>query len=216
MKWGWVAAPAGVPRKHALGRPWVAVRPHYGGLPERAGRGTDEGGRKPAGSGRAKSRPGPRPEATAPGTEIAAISPDCASSVRVERREAPAFSKESAAQKDNGCAARRSIPLAFEGGRERRLPPGGAGTTAYPGPLKNTGGEAWPLCKHPPNNDNARRQRQGTSCPTSSAPPAACNMPRATRSELPPAQCSSARRSGNTCRRAGRAGPRSRRWRRAT
>jgi len=34
-----------------------------------AGRGADEGGRKPAGSGWAKSRPGPRPEVTAPGTE---------------------------------------------------------------------------------------------------------------------------------------------------
>ena len=46
-----------------------------------AARGADEGGRKPAGSGRAKSRPGPRPEVTAPGTEIAAV----------ERREAPAL-----------------------------------------------------------------------------------------------------------------------------
>jgi len=34
-----------------------------------AERGADEGGRKPAGSGWAKSRPGPRPEVTAPGTE---------------------------------------------------------------------------------------------------------------------------------------------------
>ena len=54
------------------GGPWVAVRPHYGGLPLMAGRGTDEGRRKLPGSGRAQpSRP--RPEVTAPGTEIAAM-----------------------------------------------------------------------------------------------------------------------------------------------
>ena len=44
-------APAGGARNPALGRPRVAVRPHYGGLPSMAGRGADEGGRKPAGSG---------------------------------------------------------------------------------------------------------------------------------------------------------------------
>src|ERR1043166_3496055 len=27
------AAPADVPRKHGLGRPWVSVRAHYGALP---------------------------------------------------------------------------------------------------------------------------------------------------------------------------------------
>ena len=35
----------------ALGRPWPAVRPHYGGLPSMAGRGGDEGRRKLPGSG---------------------------------------------------------------------------------------------------------------------------------------------------------------------
>ena len=45
------AAPAGGARNPAPGRPRVAVRPHYGGLPSMAGRGADEGGRKPAGSG---------------------------------------------------------------------------------------------------------------------------------------------------------------------
>jgi hypothetical protein len=48
---GWIAAPAGRVRNPALGRPWVAVRAHYGALPSMAGRGVDEGGRKPAGSG---------------------------------------------------------------------------------------------------------------------------------------------------------------------
>ncbi len=54
-------APAGVARSHALGRPWPAVRPHYGGLPSMAGR----GGRRRAaeaarigGPSRAPSPPG--------------------------------------------------------------------------------------------------------------------------------------------------------------
>ena len=45
------AAPAGEVRSLALGRPRVAVRAHYGALPLMAGRGADEGWRKPAGSG---------------------------------------------------------------------------------------------------------------------------------------------------------------------
>ena len=45
------AAPAGWFRNPALGRPGVAVRSHYGGLPLMAGRGVDEGRRKLAGSG---------------------------------------------------------------------------------------------------------------------------------------------------------------------
>ena len=35
---GWIAAPAGGVRTPALGRPWVAVRAHYGALPSMAGR----------------------------------------------------------------------------------------------------------------------------------------------------------------------------------
>src|SRR5450759_3753846 len=71
------AAPAAAARNRGTGRPWVAVRPYYGGLPLMVGRGADEGRRKLPGSGRAQpSRP--RPEVTAPGTEIAAV----------ERREA--------------------------------------------------------------------------------------------------------------------------------
>src|SRR6185437_746839 len=50
------AAPAGGDeRTPAPGRPRVAVRPHYEGLPLMAGRGADEGGRKPAGSGEPKA-----------------------------------------------------------------------------------------------------------------------------------------------------------------
>jgi len=51
MKAGWDAAPAGGARNPVPGRPWAAVRPYYEGPPSLAGRGADEGGRKPAGSG---------------------------------------------------------------------------------------------------------------------------------------------------------------------
>ena len=46
---GGMAAPAGAGRTspRAIGRFWVTVRAHYGALPSMAGRGTDEGGRKP-------------------------------------------------------------------------------------------------------------------------------------------------------------------------
>ena len=78
MQVGSDAAPAGgarnpTPREASGRRP----SPLRGTVLQWAGRGADEGGRKPAGSGRAQpSRP--RPEVTAPGTEIAAV----------ERREA--------------------------------------------------------------------------------------------------------------------------------
>ena len=63
------AAPAGGVRYPALGRPWPAVRPHYGGLPRngctrREARG---GGSCPAKG--VKSVPQARPGSTAPGTE---------------------------------------------------------------------------------------------------------------------------------------------------
>ena len=47
---------------HALGTPRFTVQPHYGGLPLMAGRGPDERGRKPAGSGWPDG-PCPGPEA---------------------------------------------------------------------------------------------------------------------------------------------------------
>src|SRR5450631_1282487 len=106
--------------------------------------------------------------------------------------------------------------LAFRGGL-RKVPPRRGMGYGVPGAAKNMGGEAWLLCKQPPNNDNAMRQRQGLSCPASSAPPAACNMRQATKIRTCRRRfASSARKSGNTCRRAGKAGPRSRRCRKAT
>jgi hypothetical protein len=42
------AAPAAVACTHGLGRPWVSVRPHYGGLPPKlAGRGQASGAKSP-------------------------------------------------------------------------------------------------------------------------------------------------------------------------
>jgi hypothetical protein len=49
------AAPAGEARHLALGSPRGPVRRHYDRLPSMAGRGGDEGRRKPPGSGQAKS-----------------------------------------------------------------------------------------------------------------------------------------------------------------
>src|SRR6185437_6603484 len=49
------AAPAGGIRNPAPGRPRAAVRPYYEGLSSMTGRGADEGGRKPAGSGEPKA-----------------------------------------------------------------------------------------------------------------------------------------------------------------
>src|ERR1039458_4262097 len=67
-----------------------------------AGRGADEGRRKLPGSGRAHpSRP--RPEVTAPRTEIAAM----------ERREAPALPTMERGKTEDWCADWRSIPSAF-------------------------------------------------------------------------------------------------------
>ena len=45
------AAPARRSRKPSPGRPWAAVRPHYGGLPSVAGRGGMRGGESPSDPG---------------------------------------------------------------------------------------------------------------------------------------------------------------------
>src|ERR1035437_11194779 len=88
-----------------------------------AGRGADEGGRKPTGSG-----PGSGPSASGsygPGDRKAAM----------ERREAPAFLARGA--RLDGRLVRHSAlhPLAFARGKE--------GEDGVPGAAKNAGGEAW-------------------------------------------------------------------------
>src|SRR5476649_591560 len=62
------AAPAREPRKLASGTPRGTVRSNYVGLPSMAGRGPDERGRKPAGSGRS-NEPRPGPEARSRGAK---------------------------------------------------------------------------------------------------------------------------------------------------
>ncbi len=64
-----------------------------------AGRGTDEGGRKPAGSGEPKAAR-VRARKHGPGDRKAAM----------ERREAPAFFKRERGKTEDWCAAWRSIP----------------------------------------------------------------------------------------------------------
>ena len=64
------AAPARWPCRPIPGRPWAAVRPHYGGLPSVAGRDGHKGGESCL--EREGSDPSSRRGRTAPGTEIAA------------------------------------------------------------------------------------------------------------------------------------------------
>ena len=118
---GWDAAPAGGARNPVPGRPRVAVRPHYGGLPSMARRGADEGGRKPAGSGALKGPVGARK-----------LRPRGQKSRqwRAERRRA---SETVRAHKD-GCAGRRATPSASCRGPK--------GDDGVPGAAKNTGGGA--------------------------------------------------------------------------
>jgi len=66
------AAPAPVPRKHGPGRPWVTVRPHYGGPPFNGLDGRGRAGRKPR--ARACEAQAVRvPEDTVPRCKIAAV-----------------------------------------------------------------------------------------------------------------------------------------------
>ena len=77
------AAPAGGARNPAPGRPRVAVRPHYEGLPLMAGRDADEGRRKLPGSGPGNTGPSAR-GSVVPGTEIAAM--ERRGALRVDRK----------------------------------------------------------------------------------------------------------------------------------
>ena len=113
------AAPAPVPRKHGPGRPWVTVRPHYGGPPFNGLDGTGRAGRKPR--ARACEEQAVRvPEATVPRPKIAAV----------ERREAPCAKGARAAwRRFRDSASRRSAPS-----------PSGARTEGAPGASKNIPG----------------------------------------------------------------------------
>ncbi len=111
--------------REALGRRPAPLR---GGSALMAGRGTDEGGRKPAGSGRAKSRPGPRPEATAPGTEIAAMERRVASALIAKRAPAKQAGGANcvhlfARRTDDGAPLGAPFPSLGGGGEGRRLRP---------------------------------------------------------------------------------------------
>ena len=77
----------------------VPVRSHYEEPPSVAGRGGDEGGRKPAGRRRAL-RPLSPPGRTGPGTQIAAV----------ERREAPSSDRKE--EGDASQASRAAAPAA--------------------------------------------------------------------------------------------------------
>jgi hypothetical protein len=91
----------------APGTPRVAVRPHYGGLPSMAGRGLDEGGRKPAGSDPADA-----------GLHLRKHGPGVKSRREMARRKA-AVCRKTGRDLRNARACRRAIPLTFP---ERRTP----------------------------------------------------------------------------------------------
>ena len=128
------AAPAAAARNRGTGRPRVAVRPYYGGLPLMAGRGTDEGRRKLPGSGR--GIPPVRARKHGPGTEIAAV----------ERREARLRHHGGDAPRQ---ACRAASPAVQEASQASAflgapLPQGGAGwKTAYPAPQRIRAAECW-------------------------------------------------------------------------
>src|SRR6185437_10160372 len=109
------AAPAGGIRNPAPGRPRAAVRPYYEGLSSMTGRGADEGGRKPAGSGEPKAaRVCVRKNG--PGDRKAAMA----------RREAPRVRKGTCLNCMTRHLARH--PLALCGDKE--------GITAHPAPQR--------------------------------------------------------------------------------
>jgi hypothetical protein len=122
------AAPAPVPRKPRSGTPRAAVRPNYVGLPSMAGRGKDERGRKPAGSGGRRGRR-PTPEARPRGAK----SPRWSAARRAGPAHGPAVPDGSGtgptARRATGCgvphqrlAALRPPHFARGKGNERRTP----------------------------------------------------------------------------------------------
>jgi hypothetical protein len=130
-------APARGARNFALGRPWVAVRPHYEGLPfsgldaarTKAGESLpDRVSQKP---------PGSAPGSYGPGDRNRRINkPRPRKLVWVERREAPAFLATGTRQDERPLRRSALHPLGVvRGEREDGLP----------GAAKNTGDGARPL-----------------------------------------------------------------------
>jgi hypothetical protein len=120
------AAPAGSFRKRASGTPRVTVRSNYVGPPSMAGRGTDERGRKPPGSGKSP----PFPEDTVPRCKVAASERQGARVSLAGRRPTPpqrvcADCASLSARVDwiKG-AAWRSVPLFQKRGRQGRAAAG--------------------------------------------------------------------------------------------
>ena len=117
-----------MPRKHGPGRRRVTVRPHYGGPPTRAGRGTGRARRKPR--DRAGEEPPSGPGSTVPRPKIAAVERRKATRSPLRRARRPKPERAEADEAANGGAFRRSASL--DGGRHggkpertiRRHPPG--------------------------------------------------------------------------------------------
>jgi hypothetical protein len=115
-------APAGVVRSHALGRPRVTVRSHYGEPPTLGLDGTGRAGRKP------RARGGEEPSVPVP--EARSRSP-----------KSPRWSAERRAPVRNGRGAARR-PVCAPVGAPLPSPSGEAGMKARPAPLQGAA-ERW-------------------------------------------------------------------------
>jgi len=118
-----------LPRNPAPGRPRAAVRPYYEGPPSLAGRGADEGGRKPAGSG-------------------AQQGPVRARKLRPRGQKSRCGAPRGARAPDNGARQDRRLvrrlalhPLDFSRGTKKA--PRNGREDGLPGAAKNTGDDAW-------------------------------------------------------------------------
>ena len=167
----------------------------------------------------------PRPEARTRRVSLAkaeARSRQWSAEWRARRTpEAPAFREGARRLRLMVAPPGAPFPSAFAGERKKASPASGDGDRRKRRTRrrKEYGAGAFApdnpaaICKLSPNHHNAHKIKyQRKPCPLSSAPPAARNIRRATRIRTCRRRyASSARRSGNTCRRAARAGPRSRR-----
>ena len=134
-------APAGGARNPALGRPLVAVRPHYGGLPFS---GLDAARTKAGESlpDRGPTRAPSAPESYGPGEQ---------KSPRWSAERRPRSSQEGRGKTEEGSAAWRSIPSPAEGNESKP---------------RRARGILSPATGHPPPRTKPRREKENACLKT--------------------------------------------------
>jgi hypothetical protein len=154
------AAPARMPRKHSSGRPRVAVRPYYGGLPSMAGRARTRGGEShPAREGEESSVQWP--EERPRGQKSPQMSPDGASlsGWSAGRRDGPIARPMPRSQARNCYGAfRRSAPLVV-GSKKRNDGVARAARHRAGGAMRHAEVRAQRASKHDAASFEARRSR---------------------------------------------------------